>query len=308
MSATEYQRRILADGVRNDALAKALQSLVKSKDTVIDIGVGTGFLAILALRYGAKHVTCIEREEESVRLCRDILRANKIKNCTVIHASSFDVRDLPAADLILCETLGNFAYEEGIIETMRDAQRFLKPGGRILPQHIAQFVAPVTSERFFTELQSWTKIGFDIHWHPGFRRSLNNMYVRDVTPSDVLDDPKQWDDIDCTDRKNASIRKGTVEWQLRRSTVVYGFALSWTCTLAPGIELQTSPSAPKTHWQQIYLPVEAPMEVKKGESVRLTITSDTRREIGTNVAWDVTHTAASGRVLSTQSMDMRRGY
>ncbi len=307
MSATEYQRRILADVVRNDALAKAVQSLVKPGDTVIDIGAGTGFLAILALRFGAKHVTCIEREEESVRLCREILRANNVKNCTVIHASSFDVRDVPAADIILCETLGNFAYEEGIAETMHDAHRFLKHTGRVLPQTLTQFAAPVTSDRLFQELQSWNRIGFDIDWGAGLSRSLNNMYVREVKPSDVIE-AKEWDRVDFRKHSNESVRRGTVEWQMKRSHTIYGFALWWACTLAPGIELSTSPMAKKTHWQQVYLPMQSPINVKKGERVRLTITSDSRREIGINIAWNIFHLAQNGSVLSKQAMDMKKGY
>ena len=43
---------------------------------------------------------------------------------------SLDVADPPRVDIVVADALGNFAYEEDVLETLRDAQRFLRPGGR----------------------------------------------------------------------------------------------------------------------------------------------------------------------------------
>ena len=43
---------------------------------------------------------------------------------------STDVTEPERVDVIVCETLGNYPFEENIVETLNDARaRFLKPGG-----------------------------------------------------------------------------------------------------------------------------------------------------------------------------------
>lgn len=307
MSATEYQRKILADSVRNNALAAALKRTIQKGDVVLDLGSGSGFLAMLARKLGAKECILIERDEESLRLCQDLLKKNKVTNCTVIHAHSFDVKSLPKADLIVCETLGNFAYEENIIETMQDARRFLKKGGKMIPQNIEQYVAPVTADRFYKGLESWKGIGHGIDWSVGFERSVNNIYVRSFKKSDLYDVPQKWDTV-MLGEKEQSVRKGTTEWNISKQQKINGFALWWDCTLAPGIQISTSPHEQATHWEQIYLPILSPLTAKPGEKVRLTITSDSRLSIKINVAWKLEHFDAKGKLLDTQSLDMRKGY
>jgi len=309
MPSTEYQRVILADQGRNRALAAALRALVRAGDTVVDIGAGSGFLSILAWRLGAKRCFCIERDEEAARLCEEMIRKNNVTGCTVIHGSSFDVRGIPLADLVLSETLGNFAYEENVIEILRDARRFLKTDdGRMCPQSLAQWVAPVVTDRQWAELASWDRTGFDMDWEPGRARTMNNVYVRKIAIGDLPggDAFREWDRVDFRG-KNASVRKARVEWQADRPRTVYGFALFWVCTLAPGIEISTSPAAPETHWQQIFLPLADPVTLARGEHFALSIVSDSRIAIKINVQWRVERISDCGKVLAVQAMDMRRG-
>ena len=85
----------------------------------------------------------------------------------------------------------------------------------------------------------------------------NNMYVFAIAPEDLLADAAvcvglarlQWADREppCRPRGVAAARGATI----------FGFALWWDCTLAPGVVLSTSPQAPRTHWDQIYLPLLA---------------------------------------------------
>ncbi len=51
----EYQRVILGDTIRNTAFMEALEDAIEPCKTVVaDIGSGTGFLAFLASKIGAK--------------------------------------------------------------------------------------------------------------------------------------------------------------------------------------------------------------------------------------------------------------
>jgi phospholipid N-methyltransferase len=311
MSVIEYQRTILADTVRNQALARAIKAVVKPGDTVVDLGSGTGFLAMLARRCGAERCYLIENDQDLARLSSEVLKRNRMTGCTVVHAHSSEVTGLPKADVIVSETLGNFAYEESIIEGVKDARRFLKPRGLVIPQGIEQWVVPVVADRLWHEVSSWDRVGMGLDFTPARQRSLNNMYVKDLRVSDLMADgivAQAWDRVDLSQPDNASVRRGTVEWPVIKAATVYGFALWWVCTLADGIEHSTSPKAPATHWKQIYLPVEEPLAVKEGEQLQLGITSDTRPRVKINVAWEVSRIDANGAMVATQRLDMRKGY
>src|SRR3989338_3569611 len=152
----ELQQKLLADRVRNDALYAALKKVIKKgQTTVADIGSGTGFLSFLALQLGARECYLYEAEQEMLELSRQLAQANKIKNCHFIEAHSTDVENPVKVDVVVSETLGNYALEENIIESLNDAKRFLKPGGVMLPRTVTQYVAPVVSPRITQEIDVW---------------------------------------------------------------------------------------------------------------------------------------------------------
>lgn len=303
----EYQRIILSDHVRNTALAKALKSVIrKGKSVVADIGSGTGFLSFLASKLGAKECYLYERSE-LMDLSRALAHENGIKNLHFIQKHSTQVRTPVKADVAISETLGNFALEEGIIETMNDAKRFLAPGGTLIPQSLKQFLVPVVSDRLWKEVTSVDRIGHGLSFRAAREISCNNIYVRTLQPADLLTDGVQeWDAVDFR-KKNMPVRSATLQWTMTRPVSIFGFGLWWEAELQPGITLSTAPAAPRTHWEQIFMPVLQPLDLKKGDRLALTLSIDSRHEIRINVAWDIRVCAADGTERLRQSLDMRRG-
>lgn len=301
----ELQRKLIGDSVRNTAFEAALKKVVKKGDTVIDLGSGTGFLGFLASRLGAKNVIMIE-SGEILEVSKKLAARNGIKNCTFIKKHSTLVRDIPTCDVLVSETLGNYALEENIIESVENAKRFLKPGGIIIPGKITQYVCPVTSDRLRKDVDVWTDVGFDLSFEEAREISLNNMYVKTVRPYDLLNNGAQeWDVIDFA-KKNKSVRTKMLTW--KDATPIHGFALWWDAELVPGVHLSTAPDKPATHWEQIYLPLLESVTLKKGERLELMLMSDSRYDVKINLAWNVRVFAASGTLVSDQTLDMSRGY
>src|SRR3989344_7623873 len=210
MSMIEYQRLIMADSVRTEAFEKALKNVVKPGCTVLDIGSGTGFLAFLCKKLGAGKCILIEREPEFLAMSKEIAKSSGIKDCKFICADSREIHDAIKADVIVSATLGNFAYEENIIETLSDAKRFLKPGGVMIPQSIRMFAAPVTNDHHWKEITAWDGIGYGIDWSHARSRSVNNMYVKTFSPKDLLP-ANEWDAVDLLKGKPESKRMGNGE-------------------------------------------------------------------------------------------------
>jgi protein arginine N-methyltransferase 1 len=203
--------------------------------------------------------------------------------------------------------LGNFAYEEDVLETLRDAQRFLRPGGTLIPESIEQWVAPVTTDRFERDLRSWREVGFGLDWSDAERMTRNNMYVFPIEPGDLGAPASSWDALDFRGPID-SRRSGAVSWGLPETCTVYGFALWWECTLAPGVALSTSPYAPRTHWDQIYLPLLEPLAMRAGDEARLRLETETGGgESGIEVRWTVRH-LRRGTVLNDQELSIGAGW
>src|SRR5919106_6711267 len=159
----EYHRTLIADGVRNAAFVSALQQVIRKGETVVaDIGAGTGLLGLLAAQLGAREVHLYEVAEVA-GVAREMLKSNRATNCHLAPCHSTEMQDPPRVDVAVSETLGNYPFEENIIETMNDVlMRHLKPGGIVIPAGLDQFVAPVITNGVHVELTDWDRTGLGI--------------------------------------------------------------------------------------------------------------------------------------------------
>jgi type I protein arginine methyltransferase len=307
----DYHRTLIADTVRNTAFHAALKALiVPGVTTVADIGAGTGLLAMMASKLGARQVYLYETAEVASVAAR-ILKANRVRNCDLIASHSTDMIDPPKVDLIVSETLGNYAFEENIIATLNDArQRFLNPGGVMIPSGVTQFVCPVVSDRIHRELTAWDGVGFGLDLGIAKMMSLNNAYVRLLLPADLLDGgaaATSWDQVAFALAPKSN-RKGEAQWRVTVPVTIYGFATWWEADLAPGLTLSTAPDAPRTHWEQLYFPLLESITLDVDETVGVSLRSRSSQDGGTHLAWTATHLAPTGKQIARQALDLDKGF
>lgn len=311
----EYHRTLIADQVRNRAFKAALAATITTGSSVVaDIGAGTGLIGLIAARLGAREVFLYEVAEVA-GVAQQVLKKNRVRNCNIMPFHSTDAADPPRVDIVVSETLGNYAFEENIIATLNDArQRHLKPGGTLIPSRVRQMVAPVVAARFHEELLAWDRVSSDlglaIDLSEARTMSLNNIYVRRIAPDDLLGGGAGavcWDDADLT-RACSSTRKGEARFPMPKSAVIYGFAVWWEADLTPGISLSTAPGAPQTHWEQLYFPLLTPIKASAGEAVGISLSSRSSEEAGTHLAWKAQHVDRNGKTLARQALDLDKGY
>jgi protein arginine N-methyltransferase 1 len=307
----EYHRTLVADRVRVAAFRDALAEVIeKGKSVVVDIGTGTGILAMLAAGLGARKVYAYEKAEIGA-VAERLIKANRLRNIELIAARSTEIIDPPRGDIVVSETLGNYALEEFMVETMNDARaRHLKPGGTLIPGALEQFVCPVIAPRVFDELTVWNGVGNGLDFSIARDMSLNNAYVRKFAPRELWGEGRAavaWDKLDFSLRNRMS-RKGVVTWKAAQKTTVYGLALWWTAHLTPRVPLSTSPLGPATHWEQLYFPALEPMTVERGEQLSADLRSHSSEEGGTDLAWTLAITSASGKQRSVQSLSLEKGF
>jgi type I protein arginine methyltransferase len=307
----EYHRTLIADRVRNEAFFAALKSvIVPGKSVVADIGAGTGILGMMAAKLGAKDVFLFETAEVA-GVAAEIIKANKARRCHLIPCHSTEFRDKLAVDVIVSETLGNYALEENIIATLADARRrFLKPGGQVIPHALVQYVAPVVSPRIDRELRAWDEIGHGLDLSVARTMSLNNAYVRALQPAEIFDGCRSaavWDEIDLTS-ETSSKRRGEGAWRLQRPETIFGFATWWKAELASGIGFATGPLSPRTHWEQLYFPLLEPIAAVAADEIGVSLRSSSSEDAGTHLSWTAVHKDERGKIRSRQALDLDKGY
>lgn len=135
---------MLNDRVRTDAFIKGIGEIVRAGDIVVDIGTGTGILAIAAARAGAKHVYAIEASGIADAAQDAISRTEVAGKITLIRGLSTQIELPEKADVLISEIIGNDPFGENILPVFKDAvERLLKQDARILPGQIKVFGLPV---------------------------------------------------------------------------------------------------------------------------------------------------------------------
>ena len=136
---------MLNDKARTRAYQKAIRDLVKPGDCVVDIGTGTGVLAMTAIQAGAAKVYALEANPATADIARHCIRQNGFSDgIEVVQGWSTSVELPERADLIVSEMFGNDPFDEDILSIYADAvKRFAKPGAKLIPQGFDLCCAPL---------------------------------------------------------------------------------------------------------------------------------------------------------------------
>ena len=143
--ALAYHFHMIADEARNccfdRALRAALRRLTKGGGDVrvLDIGAGSGLLAMMAARAGASQVSTCEMVPALAAAARHIVAANGFGGGRVaVHearSSELSAAQLGGlADVLVCEIVDDGLLGEGVLATVADARRrLLRPGALVIP-------------------------------------------------------------------------------------------------------------------------------------------------------------------------------
>jgi SAM-dependent methyltransferase len=149
-------RWMLRDSVRNEAFDRALRKVVKPGDVVLDVGAGTGFLSILAAAAGARRVYAVEQTSIATE-ARQMVERNGYRDTIEVIEMPIEDATLPEkVDVIVSEWMGGFGVDENILSSLVIARdRWLKPGGTIVPGRITALLAPAAIPDFDESLAYW---------------------------------------------------------------------------------------------------------------------------------------------------------
>ena len=258
------QHLMLTDFYRTVSFRNAIDVAPLRGKTVLEIGAGTGILSIFAQAAGAKHVYAIEGSDLA-DVAREVVRENHLGSMiTIIKGYSLEVELPERADLLISETLGHLAFDEGILETCHDAQRrLLKPGAAILPGSFTIMAAPVHAPEFATVSNYWESHPYGITMTPVAQLAKRMSYLSRFDDDAFIAAPTMVFERTMGEPPNYPL-KGSSHISIQRDALAHGMALSFTSALGPYITLD-SRAAPS--WQELFLPFNQPISLRTGNIV-----------------------------------------
>lgn len=282
----EIHRRMLADGPRVDAYARAIAAAVEPGMAVLDAGTGSGLLACLAARAGARVVYAVDNSDV-LALAEQTVRHNDLGEIVRLVRGDFGTVQLPErVDLIVSETFGALALAEGSVPDLAACvQRNLAPSGRVLPSGISLHLAPAHAPAVHDQTLSPFGDLHGVDLEPLRQSAERRGRVVDV-PASALRAPAAA--FAQAPYPTQPSMRGTAAWQLPEGPIT-GFAAWFDIHDQGEVFLSTGPAAAPTHWRQVYLPLP-PLTVPPGGAalhadVTVRPAADDRRSIEVHIAW-----------------------
>ncbi|ATB42900.1 SAM-dependent methyltransferase [Cystobacter fuscus] len=260
---------MLNDTERNRTFHEALRAQVAPGQLVLDVGTGSGLLAMMAVRAGARAAVSCEVLEPIAHMARRIIAANDLsERVSVLSKSSFDLsvgRDLPTlADVLVTETIDCGLLGEGILPIVHHArEHLLRPEARIIPARARIVFALLESSAIHRNNFVFEASGFDVSMFNHFS-TREYFPVRLVTwDHTLLSIPTKAFDFDFREFPPTS-RVTRVPVEVRQSGTVHGIVFWFELDLGDGVHLSNAPSNPRSHWMQAVLCFERPLHFDRG--------------------------------------------
>ena len=287
-----HQKQMLMDHNRMRAYHDAimLNKEMFAGKRVLDVGTGSGVLAIWAAQAGAAKVYACEFTDMA-KHAKNLVNHNKFQD--VIEVCQTSVEDLQLdgpVDIIISEWMGYFLLRESMLDSViRARNKWLKPGGTLFPSHATMLWGAINFEEdrvekvneYDNSMRDWGSFMVDMKEHYNvdmtvldapYEKEQRDYYIysslwTELNPNHVVGQPailKQLDLNKCSIAESASINDQSFEILVPYNLRVSGFAGWFTVDFAGSAEspvnqrvvLTTGPEGGRTHWGQqvFYLP------------------------------------------------------
>jgi len=250
---------LLGQRTRLAKFRKAIEKIVRPEDYVVDLGTGSGVLAIMAAKTGARQVTGIDINRESIGYARVAAVMNGVEDRIDFvegHYSEFVPEE--KADLVICEMLSSIMLIEQQVAASKHAVDYImKQEGNLIPQDATIYIVPVESQIMVD------RFSFDGLRFPRVVQTVSPEASRDLSDAMALIE------LDFTDSAVIEQVDETLKFQIVSDGTIHGLAGFFESRLYADIILNMEDG-----WKQLFLPLDTPLKVQAGDefSVRVAYT------------------------------------
>jgi protein arginine N-methyltransferase 7 len=184
-AANDFHYAMMNDHDRNDFYLKALAKVVDANSLVLEIGTGSGLLAMIAARQNPKGVVAVEANHDMCAVARKNMRANNLEDkISIVNKLSTEVllQDFPEDErpnVLVSEILGTLLLGESALDYVSDVrERLLAPDAVIIPAGGCQFVTLIESAdlQAITSVKGWG--GYDLEGFNSLQDTVSLVFTK----------------------------------------------------------------------------------------------------------------------------------
>jgi hypothetical protein len=286
---------MFADPLRTPAYLAAIAAVVRPGDVVVEVGAGTGYFSVAAVRAGARMVYAIERGPAAA-LAEEIIRENDCSDRVRVMRTDAATAELPErGNVLLFDLSGWLPLNADAIPCIISARdRLVSADARLISTRDRIHAAPCVAPRGWSEVE--LALGDAPH---GISRRAASRLARSVVRRERVDvehllgEPQLVAALDYRTITSPDV-EAELEWRIMQDGEMHGIICWFDTQLAPGIGFSTGPGAPPNVYGQPFLPLERSLDVRAGDLVRSRLRF---RLFGTGYlyAWDTTFIPRGGR-------------
>ena len=266
---------MIADRVRTDAYAKALEHAIRPDSVVLDIGTGTGLFALLACRLGARRVYAVE-PDDAIAVARDIARCNGFsERIEFVQDLSFRVELPEKVDIVVSDIRGVLPLYARSVQAILDARRrFLADGGVLIPRRDRLMAAPVDAPNLYEKhTNPWETSLHGIDMRAAARYVKNTWHNGRARPEQLVAKGQCLGELDYASLADVDL-KGAASWELQRDATLHGLAVWFESDLAPDLTISSSPESSELVYGSAFFPLQEPVCVAKGDYLEVELRVD----------------------------------
>lgn len=252
-SMTEGVFNCLIDEKRSLAFKKAIQKTVQKGDIVVDMGTGSGILAMFAARVGAKKVYAVEIDENNVRTLKNTFLENGLADIIeVIHGDVTKVQLPEKVNVIIGEMIATALIEELQVPAMNNILKYARKDCRVLLSKYTTNLDLVNNN----EIYYGNRFKLIRYEYPDLPKLKSEIYSKAQT---VVS-------IDFSRKNNTLKIKKEFRIKTTKTGVINGIRLSGKTTFNDGSTL----GATYAYDYPIILPIEK-TQVKKNDTISVSL-------------------------------------
>ena len=272
---------MMNDGARNTVYEQALKAVITPDSRVLDIGSGSGLLAMMAARAGAGTVTTTEKVPQIAEKARQIVKKNGYDDTiTVLNkiSTSLEVgKDMAEkANVLVTEIFGVGLLGEGAIQTIKHARaNLLTEDAQIIPRAAKVTGVLLESEAIYHEGQVDEVSGFDLSPFNEFSPFYQQKFIPHY-PHRFLSEPFDVFEFDFQGENIGSESK-TITLTPKEEGVCHGVAFWFRLFLDEDRWYDTYyTETADCHWLQAIRLLPAPRDVNPRQEVQIRASHDTK--------------------------------
>ncbi len=270
---------MMNDTARNLPYQEAINHHVTPQTLVLEIGTGSGLLAMMAAKAGAAQVITCEGQDLIAERARQIIQVNGFQDqIRVINKLSRDLvisDDLPElADILITEIFGAWLPSEGALEAINHAlSHLLKPSAKVIPSGANLYLMPIECLELHQRYWVDQVVGFDLSSFNEFQYPQTAFIGQiDQHVYRALSDPYCFAQLDFCHRP-MELFEQVIEIPVLEDGMLHAFCTWFDLLVDDNVMLTTGPIGNKNRrsrsWGQLTPVIYPALRIQSNETLKL---------------------------------------